>query len=124
MKINAFVVDRRTIVRKALAQPLLNTGVHRVVEMNAKELATEPFEAGEFDVILIEFSALINAGETLLTSLRNQDSHVPIIVTYPPTTNVADLINYYPSATAFLKSPFTPEQLRELIDMQLQMLTA
>jgi DNA-binding NtrC family response regulator len=124
MKIKALVVDRRTMVRNALTQPLKNIGVRDVVEMNADEIVTEPIGAGEFDIVFIEFNTLIEAGETLVKSIRKQDPQVPIIVTYPETTNFADLKKYCPAATAYLKSPFTSEQLGEIVKQQLQMLTA
>lgn len=103
------------MTRNALTQPLKKLGIHKVVELNADEIAGEPFEAGEFDVVFVEFNTLMEAGQTLVTSLRKIDANVPIILTYPQSTNLADLKKYCSSASAFLLSPFTKEQLRETI---------
>jgi DNA-binding NtrC family response regulator len=103
MKIKALVVDRRTKVRNALTRPLKKIGVRQVVEMNGDEIGGATFEAGEFDIIFVEFNTLIEAGETLVQRLRQLDPAVPVIISYPETTNFADLKKHCPEATAYLK---------------------
>ena len=124
MNIKALVVDRRSTVRNELTQPLKKIGVRKVVEMNTDEISIAVFRAGEFDIIFVEFNTLIEAGESLVQRLRQQDPAVPIIVTYPETTNFADLKKYCPKATAYLKSPFTTDELCDMVKQQLQLLTA
>jgi DNA-binding NtrC family response regulator len=124
MNIKALVVDRRSTVRNELSQPLKQIGVQKVVERNANDIGGTNFEAGEFDVIFVEFNTLIEAGETLVQRLRQQDSAVPIIVTYPETTNFGDLKKYCPKATAYLKTPFKTDELAAMVKEQLQLLTA
>ena len=80
MNIKALVVDRRSTVRNELSQPLKQIGVRKVVEMNASEAGGATFEAGEFDVIFVEFNTLIEAGETLVQRLRQQGFLFPALV--------------------------------------------
>ncbi len=124
MTITALVLDRRSSVRNAFTQPLKQIGIRNVVEINAQRLVDEPFDAGKFDVVFVEFNTLMEVGQTLVASLHEMDVNVPIIVTYPQSTNVADLKKYCPDASAYLVSPFSNEQLREVINQHVHLLTA
>ena len=115
MKIKALVVDRRSVERNELTFPLNRIGVRKVIEKNTEEILAKPFKAGQYDVVFVEFNTLMEAGQPLARSLRATDPNVPIIVTYPHTTKIADLKKYCPQASAYLVSPFTSEQLRETI---------
>jgi len=123
MKIKALVIDRRSVERNELTRPLKELGVRKVVERNAQEIAAEPVEAGQYDVVFIEFNTLMEAGQPLAGLLRAMDANVPIIVTYPPATRPADLKKYCPQATACLGSPFTNEQLRQTMEQCVASLT-
>lgn len=116
MNIKALAVDRRSTERNLLTRPLKQIGVKKVVEVTAEEFKGELFETGDFDVVFIEFNTLMEAGRDLARSLRQMNGQTPIIVTYPENVTVADLQKYCPDATAYLMTPFTNEQLREVVE--------
>ncbi len=116
MKTNALVVDRRSMERNELTIPLKRVGVKKVLEANADELLAQPFKTGSFDVVFVEFNMLMAAGRDLIKSIRQMDLEVPIIVTYPGSVSVADLRKYCPEVSATLMTPFTDEQLRNVVE--------
>jgi len=116
MKIRALIVDRRSAERSELALPLTQAGVEKIVEVNVHELAAKPIHTGQYDAVFVEFNTLMEAGLELAQSLRAMAPDVALIVTYPDTARVADLQKYCPQASAYLASPFTSEQLRDVIE--------
>jgi DNA-binding NtrC family response regulator len=111
MKIKVLVVDRQSVGHSPLTQPLKKSGVGNIIEVNERELAAQPFQAGQYDAVFVEFNTLMEAGQALARSLRAMDADVPIVVTYPHTTRIADIKKYCPQASAYLAAPFTSEQL-------------
>jgi DNA-binding NtrC family response regulator len=116
MKTKALVVDRRSMERNELTKPLKRIGVKKVVEVNIDEFVARPFQAGAFNIVFIEFNTLMEAGRGLLQTLRRTDCDVPVIVTYPESVAVDDLRKYCPDLSATLMTPFTDEQLREMVE--------
>jgi DNA-binding NtrC family response regulator len=111
MNFKVLVVDRRSVERSELTLPLKKAGVGKIAEANLHELAAQPFQAGQYDAVFVEFNTLMEAGQALARSLRAMDADVPIVVTYPLTTRIADIKKYCPQASAYLASPFTSDQL-------------
>ena len=116
MKTNALVVDRRSMEGNELTIPLKLVGVKKVIEASADELLAQPLKTGTFDVVFVEFNTLMEAGRDLIKSIRQMDLEVPIIVTYPDSVSVADLQKYCPEVSATLMTPFSDEQLRNVVE--------
>lgn len=78
MNIKALVVDRKSVESSELTLPLSDAGLHKVVETNARELAAQPFQPGQYDAVFVEFNTLMESGQALARSLRAMDANVPI----------------------------------------------
>ena len=122
MNIAALVVDRRSQKRSELSMRLKRIGVRKVASTNVREFMKRPFKAGAFDIVLIEFNTLMEAGRSITRSLRQMDLHVPLLVTYPESVAVVDLRKYCPDISTTLVTPVTDVQLREAIEQQLSTL--
>jgi DNA-binding NtrC family response regulator len=116
MNIKALVVDRKSVERCELTQPLEQAGLRTVDYANVQELAAQPFRPGQYDVVFIDFHTLMEAGRTLIRSLREMDADVPLVVTYPHTAQLADLKTYCPQASAYLESPFSRDELHDALE--------
>jgi DNA-binding NtrC family response regulator len=115
MEIKALVAESSNQVRKNLARSLKELGVQTVVEANSTEQAIEQFQKGTYDVIFTEWNTQVGAGEELLKTFRKMDANVPIIVTAPQSKKMAELKKNCPTATSYLTTPFTTEQLRKTV---------
>ncbi len=116
MNIKVLVVDQNSVERSELTLPLQQAGLRNIVEANVHELAARPSRAGQYDAVFVEFNTLMEAGQALARSLRAMDADVPMVVTYPRTTRVADLKKYCPQASAYMELPFTRDELRDTIE--------
>jgi DNA-binding NtrC family response regulator len=115
MEIKALVADSSNQVRKNITRSLKEIGVRNVVEANNTKQAVEQLKKGSFDVIFAEFNTTAGAGEEMLKTFRKMDAKVAIIVTAPQTQNVAELKKTCPTASAYLTTPFTTDQLRKTV---------
>ena len=115
MEIKALVADSSNQVRKNIARSLKEIGVRNVVEANDTKQALEQLKKGSFDVIFTEFNTTAGANEEMLKTFRKMNANVPIIVTAPQTQNVAELKKSCPTATTYLTTPFTTDQLRKTV---------
>ena len=115
MEIKVLVAESSNQVRKNLARSLKELGVQTVVEANSTEQAIEQFQKGTYDVIFTEWNTQVGAGEELLKTFRKMDANVPIIVTAPQSKKMAELKKNCPTATNYLTTPFTTEQLRKTV---------
>ena len=113
MEIKALVADSSKQVRKNITRSLKEIGVRNVVEANDTKQALELVKKGSFDVIFAEFKT--TTGEEMLKTFRKMDAKVPIIVTAPQTQNMAELKKTCPTASTYLTTPFTTEQLRKTV---------
>jgi two-component system chemotaxis response regulator CheY len=114
MEIKALVADSSKQTRKNITRSLKEIGVKTVVEANDTKQAIELVKKGSFDVIIAEFNTTTGTGDMLKT-FRKMDAKVPIIVTAPQTQNVAELKKTCPTASSYLTTPFTTEQLRKTV---------
>jgi two-component system chemotaxis response regulator CheY len=89
--------------------------VRNVVEANDTKQALEQLKKGTFDVIITEFNTKTGANDEMLKTIRKMQAKTPIIVTAPQTQNVAELKKSCPTATTYLTTPFTTDQLRKTI---------
>jgi two-component system, chemotaxis family, chemotaxis protein CheY len=115
MEIKALVTDSSNQVRKNITRSLKEIGVRNVVEANDTKQAIELLKKGSFDVIFAEWNTKAGAGEEMLKTFRKMDATVPIIVTAPQTQNVAELKKTCPTASSYLTTPFTTDQLRKTV---------
>jgi two-component system, chemotaxis family, chemotaxis protein CheY len=115
MEIKALVADSSKQTRKNITRSLKEIGVRNVVEANDTKQAIELVKKGSFDVIFAEFKTTTGTGEDMLKTFRKMDAKVPIIVTAPQTQNVAELKKTCPTASSYLTTPFTTEQLRKTV---------
>jgi len=115
MELKVLVAESSKQVRKNITRSLKEMGVATVVEAASTEQAIEMFQKGTYDVIFAEWNTQIGVGEELLKTFRKMDVNVPIIVTAPQSKNVAELKKNCPSASSYLTTPFTTEQLRTTV---------
>ena len=115
MEIKALVADSSKQTRKNITRSLKEIGVQNIVEANDTKQAIELAKKGGFDVIFAEFNTTAGAGEEMLRTFRKMDAKVPIIVTAPQTQNMAELKKTCPTASTYLTTPFTTEQLRKMV---------
>jgi two-component system chemotaxis response regulator CheY len=115
MEIKALVADSSNQTRKNITRSLKEIGVRNIVEANDTKKAIELVKKGSFDVIFAEFNTTPGAGEEMLKTFRKMDANVPIIVTAPQTQNMAELKKTCPTASTYLTTPFTTEQLRKTV---------
>ena len=113
MEIKALVADSSNQVRKNIARSLKEIGVRNVVEANDSKQALEQLKKGKFDVIFTEFNTTAGPNEEMLKTFRKMNANVPIIVTAPQTQNVAELKKSCPTATTYMTTPFTTDQLSQ-----------
>jgi two-component system chemotaxis response regulator CheY len=115
MEIKALVADSSNQTRKNITRSLKELGVRNVVEANNTKQAIELVKKGSFDVIIAEYNTTAGADEQMLKTFRKMDANVPIIVTAPQTQNMAELKKTCPTASTYLTTPFTTEQLRKTV---------
>ena len=115
MEIKALVADSSSKVRKNITRSLHEIGVRNVVEATDGNQAIELMETGKYDVVFAEWNTQFGAGEELVTAVRKMDGKLPIIVTAPHTKTIAELKKSCPSASNYLTTPFTTEQLRKTV---------
>ena len=124
MNIKVLIVDRRMAARNELARPLKKLGVWDVVQITPQAVVSEALPPGDFDIAFVEFNTLKQVGPALIKSLRANDAHLPVVVTYPSTIKMADLKTHTSQASTCCVSPITAERLRTTIEQCVASITA
>lgn len=114
MDIKVLVAGNTANIRKNITQSLQEIGVQNIVEATDGQAAINDLRGDSFDVVFAEFNTQAD-GEVLVDAIRKIDGNLPIIVTAPQTQKVTDLKKAYPSASNYLTTPCTRQQLENSI---------
>jgi two-component system, chemotaxis family, chemotaxis protein CheY len=115
MNVKALITDSSSKMRKNITRSLNEIGVRNVVEANDGNQAVELLKKDKFDIVFAEWNSMTDEGEQLVNTLRRTDAKMPIIVTAPQSKQVAELKESYPTASNYLTTPFTTEQLKKAV---------
>jgi two-component system chemotaxis response regulator CheY len=115
MEIKALVTDSSSKVRKNITRSLHEIGVRNIAEAIDGNQAIELMGTGKYDVIFAEWNTQFGEGQELVTAVRKMDGKLPIIVTAPQSKKIDELKKSCPSASNYLMTPFTTEQLRKTV---------
>jgi two-component system chemotaxis response regulator CheY len=115
MEIKALIADSSSKVRKNITNSLREIGVRDVVEAADGNQAVKLLETGKYNMVFAEYNTQIGQGEELVTAFRRTDKKLPVIVTAPQSKKTADLKKEFPTASNYLTTPFTTDQLRKTV---------
>ena len=115
MEIKALVADSSSKVRKNITRSLKEMGIKNVAEATDGCQAIEMLEKGKYDIVFAEWNTKTAKGEELVSTLRRNDAKMPIIVTAPQSKQLAELKQSYPTASNYLTTPFTTDQLKKTV---------
>jgi len=115
MEIKALVADSNSQVRKNITRSLKELGIKTVAEATDGKQAIEMLEKGKYDVVFAQWNTKTAKGEELVSTLRRTNAKMPIIVTAPQSKQLADLKLSCPTASNYLTTPFTTDQLKRTV---------
>jgi len=115
MEIKALVTDSNSKVRKNITRSLKEMGIKNVAEATDGNQAIEMLEKGKYDIVFAEWNTKTAKGEELVSTLRRNDAKMPIIVTAPQSKQLSELKQSYPTASNYLTTPFTTDQLKKTV---------
>ena len=115
MEIKALVTDSNSKVRKNITRSLKELGIKNVAEATDGCQAIEMLEKGKYDIVFAEWNTKTAKGEELVSTLRRTDAKMPIIVTAPQSKQLSELKQSCPTASNYLTTPFTTEQLKKTV---------
>ena len=115
MEIRALVTDSNSQVRKNITRSLKELGIKNVAEAADAGQAIEMFEKGKYDIVFAEWNSKTAKGEELVSTLRRTDAKMPIIVTAPQSKQLAEIKKSCPTASNYLTTPFTTDQLKKMV---------
>jgi two-component system chemotaxis response regulator CheY len=115
MEIKALVTDSNSKVRKNITRSLKEMGINNVAEATDGKQAIELLEKGKYDLVFAEWNSKTAKGEELVSTLRRTDAKMPIIVTAPQSKELTELKKSYPTASNYLTTPFTTDQLKKTV---------
>lgn len=114
METKALVVDSSSKVRKNITRALYEIAV-RGDEANDANEAMQLIQKGQYDIVFAECNTRTTGGESFVDAVRKLNKRMPIIVTAPQSKQITEVQKQCPSASAYLTTPFTTEQLREKV---------
>jgi two-component system chemotaxis response regulator CheY len=115
MEIKALVTDSNSKVRQNISRSLKEIGIRNIAEATDGRQAIEMLEKGKYDVVFAEWNTKTAKGEELVSTLRRIDAKMPIIVTAPQSKKLAELKQSCPTASDYLTTPFTTDQLKKTV---------
>jgi CheY-like chemotaxis protein len=115
MEIKALVTDSNSKVRKNLTRSLKELGIKNVAEATDGCQAIEMLQKGKYDLVFAEYNAKTAQGDELVSSIRRTDAKTPIIVMAPQSKQMTELKQCCPTASSYLTTPFTTEQLKKTV---------
>lgn len=115
MEIKALVTDSNSKVRKNLTRSLKELGIKNVAEATDGCQAIEMLQKGKYDIVFAEYNTKTAQGDELVTSIRRTDAKTPIIVMAPQSKQMTELKQTCPTASSYLTTPFTTEQLKKTV---------
>jgi two-component system chemotaxis response regulator CheY len=115
MEFKALVANSSKKERKNIARSLNEIGVKDVVEATDGKEAMELLQKGKYNFIFTEYNAEFGQWNELVSAARKADSKLPIIVTAPKSKKVEELKKDCPTASKYLTTPFTTEQLKTTV---------
>ena len=116
METKALVVDSSSKVRQNIARSLKEIAVRGIVEANDGNEAMELFKTGTYGILFAEYNTPTATGDTLVSAIRKINKNLPIIATVPQSKKMAEVKKQCPSATDYLTTPFTTDQLRAKVE--------
>jgi two-component system, chemotaxis family, chemotaxis protein CheY len=115
MEIKALVTDSNSKVRKNITRSLKEMGIKNIAEAADGREAVEMLGKGKYDIVFAEWNTKTAKGEELVSTLRRTDAKMPIIVTAPQSKQLSELQQSCPTASNYLTTPFTTDQLKKAI---------
>jgi two-component system chemotaxis response regulator CheY len=115
MEIKALVTDSNSKVRKNITRSLKEMGIKNVAEASDGRQAIEMLQRSKYDLVFAEWNTKTAQGEELVTTLRRTDAKMPIIVTAPRSKEIAEIKESCPTASTYLTTPFTTDQLKKSV---------
>ena len=110
------IADGSAVMRKIIRQLLENLGYLSVAEASDGAEAVALFKAGQFNLVLTDWSMPNKTGLELIRGVRETGSTVPIIVitTEAETEQIADAISI--GATDYVTKPFDQSKLHTILN--------
>jgi DNA-binding NtrC family response regulator len=119
MSARILVVDDQPTVTRACAKILSRAG-YEIIEQNSSVEALEVLEAETFDLLLTDVRMPVLDGMELLTSARQLDPHLSVVVITGFGTMDDALRAMRLGAQGFLLKPYDPDELVAVISENLQ----
>jgi two-component system, chemotaxis family, chemotaxis protein CheY len=120
MALNILVVDDSAIVRAVIIKTLNITkvDVNEIYEASNGELALKVLDDNWIDIIFCDINMPVMTGIELVDRL-NKDGllkSIPVVIvsTEGSSTRIEELKNK--GISAYIRKPFTPEQIKEIVD--------
>ena len=112
---SVLVVDDEKNIRQTLAQALVPMGLHGETAVNGEE-ALQKVRDAEFDLMLLDLKMPGVDGMEVLRSLSDVRPEIRIIIitAYGTVKNAVEAIKL--GAVDFIEKPFSPREIRELVN--------
>ncbi|HNV22317.1 MAG TPA: response regulator [Candidatus Hydrogenedentes bacterium] len=112
---SVLVVDDEKNIRQTLAQALVPMGLHVETAVNGEE-ALQKVRDAEFDLMLLDLKMPGVDGMEVLRSLSDVRPEIRIIIitAYGTVKNAVEAIKL--GAVDFIEKPFSPREIRELVN--------
>lgn len=120
MSVNILIVDDSATMRRMIRRTLEMSGL-ALDEIYEAENGIKAFAMlGEYEIaaIILDINMPVMTGTRFIQRIRDDErlAHIPVLVasTEGSETRVRELISY--GAIGFVRKPFQPEQLREVLE--------
>jgi two-component system chemotaxis response regulator CheY len=114
MDVKVLVAGSSANIRKNITQSLQEIGVRNVVEAADGDQAIKGLRKDNFDIVFAEFNTQAG-GKNIVEAIRKIDEELPIIVTAPQSQKLAEIKKTCPSASNYLTTPCTRQQLEKSV---------
>ena len=117
------IVDDSTLTRKAISRiiEMTNLEVDEVIEATNGREALQKLQGGGIDLVLADLNMPEMGGIEMIYHMASDETiqHIPVVVisTESSTTRIEGLLSN--GAKNYLHKPFTPEQVKDVIEQTL-----
>ncbi len=119
MSIRILVADDSRMMRNIIIRSLNSLGITEVVEAENGSQAVELFQPGAFALVLTDWNMPVKSGLEAAREIRALDNTVPIIMITTESEKRSVLSAIQAGVTDYLVKPFSPDALREKVEVRI-----
>lgn len=116
---NALVADDAKMMRTIIRRTLEAMGVDDIVEAEDGQQAVDAFRSSPFDIVLTDWNMPFKNGLEVLTSIREVDKQVPVIMVTTEGQQRSVLEAVKAGVTDYILKPFESDTLKAKIEKYL-----